>query len=101
MLLITDQAAAAALTDGEWHGDATALVVSFDLDEVVGVDDDASTLRRRARSMAVELRSASWGALGLAVHGIYERAVGTRDSSPLRRTHATMLVERLGAAIGE
>ena len=94
VLLVTDHSAAAALVTGELLGDATALVLTFDLDEVVAVETDTSLLRRRARSMSIELRGASWGAVGLAVYGEIDRAVAMRDV-PVRRSRAEDLVDRL------
>ena len=49
VLLVTDQAVACALTSGELRGDAAALVLSFDLDEVVAVEPERSLVRRRVR----------------------------------------------------
>ena len=92
ILLVTDQAAACALTSGELLGGAAALVLSFDLDEVAAVDADRrpSFLRQRVRSLTVELRGASWGAVGFAVAGELARHPGDRgvrvdpaDADPL------------------
>ena len=67
VLLITDQGAACALTSGEWFRSAAALTFSFDLDEVVTVEPQHSFVRRRVRAVTVELRGASWGAVGFAI----------------------------------
>ncbi len=71
ILLVTDQTAACALTTGELLGGAAALALSFDLDEVAAVEPDRrwALLRKRVRSLTVELRGASWGAVGFAVSG--------------------------------
>ena len=94
VLVVSEQSAAAALVTGELLGGGAALVLSFDLDEVVAVDTDTSLLRRRPRSMSVELRGASWGAVGLAVHGEIDRAVAMHDA-PVRRSRADGLVAQL------
>jgi hypothetical protein len=99
VLLVTDQAAAAVLTTGEWLGDAAALVLSFDLDEVAGVVTDVRALRRRARSLTVELRGASWGAVGFAVAGELDRVVGG-SSTMVRRANAHVLADRLAPLPG-
>jgi hypothetical protein len=80
VLLVTDQAAACALTSGELHGGATALVLSFDLDEVVAVEPERSRLRRQVRAVTVELRGASWGAVGFAIGAELEPSA---DGEPL------------------
>ena len=76
VLLVTDQAAACALTSGELRGDAAALALSFDLDEVVAVEPDRSLVRRRVRAVTVELSGASWGAVGFAIGGELDRGAG-------------------------
>ena len=73
VLLVTDQAAACALTAGELLGGAAALVLSFDLDEVVAVQPERSRLRRQVRAVTVELIGASWGAVGFAIGAELER----------------------------
>jgi hypothetical protein len=80
VLLVTDRAAACALTSGELLGGAAALVLSFDLDEVAAVEADRvrAILRQRVRSLTVELRGASWGAVGFAVAGELARQPGVR-----------------------
>ena len=77
VLLVTDQAVAIALTSGDLLGDAVAMAVSFDLDEVVAVEPDRSLVRRQVRALTVELRGASWGAVGLAIAAALDRHVGT------------------------
>jgi hypothetical protein len=96
VLLVTDQAAACALTTGELLGDATALVLSFDLDEIEAVHPDwrRSILRRRVRSLTVELKGASWGAVGIAVAGQLRREPGARGA-PVDAVEADELVARL------
>jgi hypothetical protein len=79
VLLVTDQSAACALTSGELRGGATALVLSFDLDEVVAVEPDRSLLRRQVRAVTVELRGASWGAVGFAIGAELERDGDTAE----------------------
>jgi hypothetical protein len=81
VLLVTDQVAACALTSGEWRGGAAALVFSFDLDEVVSVDPQRSLVRRRVRAMTIELRGASWGAVGLAIGAELEGPAGSTPDS--------------------
>ena len=49
VLLVTDQTVACALTSGELRGDAAALALSFDLDEVVAVEPDRSLVRHGHR----------------------------------------------------
>jgi hypothetical protein len=97
VLLVTDQAATGALTVGEWLGGAAALAISFDLDEVAAVDTDPSLVRRRVRSMTLELTGASWGAIGLSVHGELVRHSGQREA-PLRKADGTELAARLADA---
>jgi hypothetical protein len=96
ILLVTDQAAACAVTTGELLGGAAALVLSFDLDEVARVEPDwrRTILRRRVRSLTVELSGASWGAVGFAVAGELAREPGKRDA-PVNATDADSLVARL------
>ena len=57
VLMVTDQTAASALTTGDLLGGAAALVLSFDLDEVVSVEADwrRALLRKHVRSLTVEL----------------------------------------------
>jgi hypothetical protein len=96
VLLVTDQAAACTLKRGELLGDAAALVLSFDLDEVAAVEADRhrGLVRERVRSFTVELRGASWGAVGFAVAGEFARHPGTRGA-PVDATDADQLVARL------
>ena len=96
VLLVTDQTAACALTTGQLLDGAGALVFSFDLDEVVAVDADwrRAILRKRVRSLTVELRGASWGAVGFAVAGELVRHPGMRGA-PVNRIDADTLVARL------
>ncbi len=96
VLLVTDQAAACALKPGELLGDAAALVLSFDLDEVAEVEADRhrTLLRERVRSLTVELRGASWGAIGFAVAGEFLRQPGTRGAT-VDAVDADQLVARL------
>ena len=94
ILLFTDQAAACALTAGEWLDGAAGLVLSCDLDEVVAVTTDATPVRRQVRAITVELGGASWGAVGLAVVGEVERHVGQREA-PIRKMSPKVLAERL------
>jgi hypothetical protein len=67
VLLVTDQAAAGAITSGELRGGAAALVLSFDLDEVVALHPERARLGRQVRAVTVELSGASWGAVGFAI----------------------------------
>jgi hypothetical protein len=97
VLLVTDQAATCVLTTGRLLGDARALALSFDLDEVVAVQPDRPMLRRRARSMTVELSGASWGAVGFAVAGELARHAGGRGA-PVHAGDATALVARLSGS---
>jgi hypothetical protein len=96
VLLVTDQSAACAVTKGELLGEARALALSFDLDEVAGVDADRrlAIVRQHVRSLTVELRGASWGAVGFAVTGELHRDPGTRGA-PVEPTDADELVARL------
>jgi len=96
VLLVTDQAAACALTTGELLGDAAALGLSFDLHEIEAVHPDwrRSILRRHVRSLTVELKGASWGAVGIAVAGELRREPGTR-SAPVDAVEAEELIARL------
>jgi hypothetical protein len=80
VLLVTDQAAACALTSGELRGDAVALVLSFDLDEVVAVEPERSPLRRQVRAITVELSGASWGAVGFAIGSELDRGTGDGET---------------------
>jgi len=83
IVLVTSQAVACALTAGQLLGDAAALVFSFDLDEVTAVEADwrRGILRKRVRSLTVELSGASWGAVGFAVAGELVRQPGMRGAS--------------------
>jgi hypothetical protein len=94
VLLVTDAAASCALTSGELLGGARALVVSFDLDEVATVDADRrrAIIHEHVRSLTVELRGASWGAV--AVAGELARHPGMHDA-PVDRVDADGLVDRL------
>jgi hypothetical protein len=96
VLLVTDEAAACALTTGELLGGAAALVFSFDLHEVAAVQADPrrAILRRHVRSLTIELRGASWGAVGLAVEGKLRRQPAMRDA-PVDILDADELVARL------
>ena len=96
VLLVTDQAAACAVKPGELLGGAAALALSFDLDEVAAVEADRhrGLVRERVRSFTVELRGASWGALGLAVAGELARHPGDRGA-PVDAVDADGLVTRL------
>ncbi len=96
VLLVTEQAAACALTSGDLLGGAAALVVSFDLDEVTAVQPDWRwvILRKHVRSLTIELKGASWGAVGLAVMGELVRQPGMRGA-PTEATEANALVARL------
>jgi hypothetical protein len=96
VLLVTDQAAACALTSGELRGDAAALVLSFDLEEVVAVEPERSPVRRRVRAMTVELSGASWGAVGFAIGAALERGGG--DDPPRDAVDGEHLVARLTRA---
>jgi hypothetical protein len=96
VLLVTDQAAACALTQGDLRDEAAALVLSFDLDEVTSVQADRkrTLLRTHVRSLTVELSGASWGAVGFAVRGELVRDPGMRGA-PVRTAEADGLVARL------
>jgi hypothetical protein len=97
VLLVTDQRVTCLLTTGELLGDAAALVLSFELDEVRAVDADRTgLLRKRARSLTIELAGASWGAMGVAVAGELAREPGTRDAQ-LHPADAEPLAHRLSA----
>lgn len=98
VLLVTDQTAACALTTGELLGDAAALVLSFDRDEMATVHADRrrAIVRKHLRSLTVELHGASWGAVGLVVSGEIIREPGTRDA-PMVPMEAETLVARLTA----
>ena len=99
VLLVTDRAAACALTDGSWLGDATALALSFDLDEVVTVEATKPMLRKRPRAITLELRGTSWGAVGLALIGRLDRHGGQVDALVNRRADAAPLVTRFNSAV--
>jgi hypothetical protein len=98
VLLVTDQAAVCLLTKGELRDDAAALALSFDIDEVAAVEPD----RRRGltgghvRSLTVQLRGASWGAIGFAVAGQLARRPGL-SGAPVEASDADALVARLTA----
>ena len=96
VLLVTDTTAACALTTGELLGDAAALVLSFDLDEIATVQPDwkLAIVRRHVRSLTVELNGASWGAVGFAVAGELIREPGAHDSEVVP-VDADALVARL------
>ena len=96
VLLVTDQTAASALTTGELLGGAAALALSFDLDEVAAVQPDwkRTILRKHVRSLTVELKGASWGAVGFAVAGELLRQPGIRGA-PVDAIEADTLVARL------
>jgi hypothetical protein len=100
VLVVTDQAAACVVTKGELLGGAAALVFSFDLDEVAAVEADRrrAIVREHTRSLTVELRGASWGAVGFAVTGELARQPGTRGAS-VDPTDADALVARLTAGL--
>jgi hypothetical protein len=96
ILLVTDETATCALTSGELLNGAAALVLSFDLDEVVAVEPDRrrAILRTHVRSLTVELSGASWGAVGFAVAGELVRESGTRGAA-VHAVDADALVARL------
>jgi hypothetical protein len=96
ILLVTDRTAACALTRGELLGGAAALTLSFDLDEVGDVDADRhrAIVREHVRSLTVELRGASWGAIAFAVAGELARRPGMHGA-PVDATDADALVARL------
>jgi|GEM_PF-5984697 hypothetical protein len=96
VVLVTDRSAALALRSGELLGGAAGLVASFDLDEVVDVDADTkrAIVREHTRSCTVELRGASWGAVGFAVAGELARRPGTVGAA-VDRTDADDLVAQL------
>jgi hypothetical protein len=96
VLLVTDQTAACAVTKGELLGGAAALVLSFDLDEVSAVEGDyrRAIVREHVRSLTVELRGASWGAVGFAVTGELARRPGMRGAE-VDAVDADTLVARL------
>jgi hypothetical protein len=96
VLLVTDTTAVCALTKGEFLGGAAALVLSFDLDEVAAVEPDRkrAILKEHVRSFTVELRGASWGAVGFAVAGELPRRAGERGAT-LNAKDADDLVARL------
>lgn len=98
VLLVTDRAAACALTTGELLGGATALAFSFDLDEIASLETRTPFLRRRAKALTLELRGASWGAVGIALIGALERHTGLHDAPLHRRADTAPLVARLGHA---
>ncbi|MET0458359.1 MAG: hypothetical protein ABW195_03880 [Ilumatobacteraceae bacterium] len=99
VLLVTDQAAACALTAGELRGDAAALVLSFDLEEVVAVEPDRSLVRRQVRAMTVELSGASWGAVGFAIGAEVDRGDTDTDTGVARHGRdGDTLVARLTRA---
>jgi hypothetical protein len=93
LLLVTDQAAACVLTSGQLRGGATALVLSFDLDEIVAVEPERSPVRRQVRAITVELSGASWGAVGFAIGAELER--GDVAADPSDRSAGETLATRL------
>jgi hypothetical protein len=95
VLLVTDQSAACALTAGNLADGAAALVFAFDLDEVAAVHADATLVRKKVRSMTVELSGASWGAVGFAAGGELLRHTGLREA-PVGRADSNALAARLG-----
>jgi hypothetical protein len=99
VLLVTDETAVCAVTKGELLGDAAGLVFSFDVDEVAAVEADRrrTIVRHEARSLTVELRGASWGAVGFAVKGELARQPGT-SGAPVDATDADALAARLTPA---
>jgi hypothetical protein len=99
VVLVTDQAVACALTGGELLGDAAALVLSFDLDEVADVQADRkrAIVREHVRSLTVELRGASWGAVGFAVDAELVRRPGQHGADE-DDCEADQLVARLSAS---
>ena len=98
VLLVTDQAATCVLTSGELRGGATALALSFDLDEVVAVDPERSVVRRQVRAVTVELSGASWGAVGFAIGAELERGAGGA-AEPRDDADGATLVVRLAHGI--
>jgi hypothetical protein len=102
VLLITDQAAACALTSGDLLGGAVALVLSFDVDEVAAVEGDRrrAIIHEHVRSLTVELRGASWGAVAFAVAGQLAREPGMHGA-PVERVDADGLVARLTPSTGD
>jgi hypothetical protein len=96
ILLVTDQTAACALTAGELLGGAAGLVLSFDLDEVATIrpDERRAIVRTHVRSLTVELKGASWGAVGFAVAAELIRQPGMHGA-PVVAVDADALVSRL------
>jgi hypothetical protein len=96
ILLVTDQTVACALATGQLLGDAASLVLSFDLDEVAAVEADPrrALVRKHVRSFTIELRGASWGAVGLAVAGELVRSPTARGT-PVSAVDADALIARL------
>ncbi|MFT3855648.1 MAG: hypothetical protein QM733_23400 [Ilumatobacteraceae bacterium] len=68
---------------------------SFDLDEIASLEAKAPFLRRRAKALTLELRGASWGAVGIAVIGALERHTGVHQAPLHRRADTSPLVARL------
>ena len=68
----------------------------FDLDEVAAVQPEwrRAILRKYVRSLTVELKGASWGAVGFAVAGELVRQPGIRGA-PVGAIEADTLVARL------
>jgi hypothetical protein len=97
ILLVTDQTAACVLTSNELRGGATALALSFDLDEVVAVDPERSPVRRQVGAVTVELSGASWGAVGFAIGAELERGAG--DPAEPGGGDGATLVARLAHAV--
>jgi hypothetical protein len=98
VLLVTDQAVACVLTSGELRGGATALALSFDLDEVVAVEPERSLVRRQVRAITVELSGASWGAIGFAIGAELERGAGD-GAVPRDSADGASLAARLARAV--
>jgi hypothetical protein len=97
VVLATDRTIVGVLREGDFLNDAGgALVFSFDLSDVVGVEGDTRRmpLRKRTRSLTVELDGASWGAVGLAVTGEVQRTEGQRGA-PITPCDADALLAML------
>ena len=95
VLLVTDQTAACALTTGNcWVARRARL--SFDLDEVAAVQPDRkrTILRNTHAPLSVELKGASWGAVGFAVAGELVRQPGM-CGAPVDAIEADTLIARL------
>lgn len=98
VLLVTDQAVAVALTSGELRGEAAALALWFDLDEVVAVEPERSLVRRQVRAFTVELSGASWGAVGFAIGAELARGGGAA-AMPRDGADSEALAARLARAV--